>query len=133
MGLFSSKSSSSTSQTSNNYDQKNQVAEGGVGISGVSGGSQVSVMTTDYGTVSKAFDFAAMLASGAASESAASQAAVQQTATSAMQSVQSAYKGVNENLAAAYEGAKAGEQKIMVAGALALLALVAIKMYGGRA
>lgn len=127
MGLFSSKSSSASHTTNNNYDQKNQVAEGGTGVS-ASGNARVTL--TDQGAVGKAFDFAALLSQGAASERAASSASTTQMAQSAMQSVQSAYKDVGTNLASAYEGAKAGEQKIMVAAALALVALVAIKLIG---
>lgn len=130
MGLFSSRSSSTTSSENNNYDQKVQVAEGATGIS-TSGNSSVTL--TDQGAVGKAFDFAAMLATNAASEAAASSASNNQIAQSAMQSVQAAYKDTDAKLAAAYEGAKTGEQKIMVAAALAVVAVVAIKIIGKSA
>lgn len=124
MGLFSSKSTSTTEQTSNNYDMKNQVAAGGVGVS-ATGGSSVSVSTTDFGTVGKAFDFAAMLAKGAANEAAASGSRNNAIAQSAMDSVQSAYKNTASEVAAAWETSKAGEQKILAFAGLALVAIVA--------
>lgn len=127
MGLFSSKSTSSTSQTSNNYDQKVQTGAGGTGVS-ASGGAVVNVTSIDHGTVGRAFDFAEMMAAGAASQSAASADSLQKVSQSAMQQVQAAYGG----LADAYETAKAGEQKIIVVVGLVLLAMVAAKQMGKR-
>lgn len=124
MGLFSSKSSSSTTNTAENYDMKNQVESGGVGVSAANG-SSVNVTTTDFRTVERAFDFAAMLAKGAANESVASGQRNNAVVTTALQSVQNAYAGSTDKIANAFETAKAGEQKIMVAAALALVAIVA--------
>jgi hypothetical protein len=96
-------------------------------------GGDVNVTSTDFGSVSKAFDFASGIAKGAADEATASGAQVQQMATSAMQSVQAAYKDTSGTVAAAYETAKAGEQKIMVMAALAVVGIVAVKVMGKSA
>lgn len=124
MGLFSSKSSSSTSNTAENYDMKNQVAAGGVGVS-ATGGASVNVTTTDFRTVERAFDFAQMLEKGAANEAAASASNNTAIMQSALQSVQNAYAGSTDKISDAFETAKAGEQKVLVAVALALVAIVA--------
>lgn len=98
----------------------------------------VSISQTDHGAVDssfkfadsisgKAFNFAETISAGAANELAASAASQVTLAKTAMQSVQDAYKNSNDTMAAAYETSKAGEQKVMVAGALALVALVAFK------
>lgn len=95
-------------------------------------------------TVSQSFDFAKMITAGAANENAASGARSNAIAKSAMDSVKEAYttsgqqvskanEKVTDTLAAAYETAKAGEQKIMVAAGLAIVALVAIKSFGKAA
>jgi uncharacterized beta-barrel protein YwiB (DUF1934 family) len=131
MGLFGGgNSSSSTSNETQNIDQKIQTAAGSTGVS-ASGNSVVTML--DGGAVGKAFDFAANIAQGAAQEATASSASIQSMATSAMQSVQSAYKDTTGTVAAAYETAKAGEQKIMVAVAMSILAIVAIKVMGKSA
>ena len=124
MGLWSSKSNSSTTNTAENYDMKNQVESGGVGVSAANN-SNVNVTTTDFRSVEKAFDFAAMLARGAADESAASGQRNTAVVNSALQSVKNAYAGSTDAIKDAFETAKTGEQKIMVAAALALVAIVA--------
>lgn len=130
MGFFGGDSSSSTSNATQNIDQKVQTAAGSTGVS-ASGSSIVTMV--DMGAVGKAFDFAAGIASGAANEAAASGAQVSNIAASALQSVQAAYKDSSGTLATAYETAKAGEQKIMVVAALAVVAIVASKVIGKRA
>lgn len=131
MGLFGGgNSSSSTSNETQNIDQKIQTAAGSTGVS-ASGNSVVTML--DGGAVGKAFDFAAGIASGAADEAAASGAKVTQMATSAIQSVQAAYANSNGTIAAAYETSKAGEQKIMVVAALAVVAIVVVKVMGKSA
>jgi hypothetical protein len=79
-------------------------------------------------TVAQSFDFAKAITSGAANEVAASATRADQMVTNAMGSVKDAYSSVGSSLETAYTNAKAGEQKIMVAAALAILGLVAIKM-----
>jgi len=132
-----SNSQSDSSQTQLQESQDNRVTAGAgaatLVMSRANVGGDVNVTSTDYGSVSKAFDFAKDLAHGAADESAASQASVSQFATSAMQSVQAAYKDTSGTLAAAYETAKAGEQKVMVVAALGVLAVVAVKVMGKSA
>lgn len=92
-------------------------------------------------TVGKAFDFAKQISNNAADETAASGARSTGIATSAMKSVQDAYsksgemvskanEKVTDTLAAAYETAKAGEQKIMVGVGLAIVGIVAVKALG---
>lgn len=130
MGFFGGDSSSSTSNATQNIDQKIQTAAGSTGVS-ASGNSVVTML--DGGAVGKSFDFAERIASGAAKEAAASGAQVSSIAANAMQSVQAAYKDTTGAVSAAYETAKAGEQKIMVVAALGVLAVVAIKVMGKSA
>ncbi len=131
MGLFGGgNSSSSTSNETQNIDQKIQTAANSTGVS-ASGNSVVTMM--DGGAIGKAFNFAEHIAQGAADESAASGARVSNMAASAMQSVQAAYADSAGTLAAAYQTAKAGEQKIMVVAALAVVAIVAAKVMGKHA
>jgi hypothetical protein len=129
-------SSSSANQTQTTETQDNRIASavGSANINNsrgtITGGVSLTTISTDQGTVSKAFDFANKVTAGAANEAAASMGAVQATATSAVDSVAAAYKDSNKTIADAYQTSKAGEQKILVAGALALLAIVGIKSFG---
>lgn len=81
-------------------------------------------------TVSKAFAFTQKITEGAAHDVAAAGSRADAMATDAMKAVQQAYAGTSATLADAYTTAKAGEQKVMVAAALAILGMVAIKMMG---
>lgn len=132
--MSSSRSTSDSSQTQTQESQDNRITggEGSINLSTSRSniGGSVNISTTDFGTVSKAFDFAALMAQGAAETSAASGAQVTATAKSAIESVKNAYGDVGEKLDKAYENSKAGEQKIMMAAAIGVIALVAIK--GGR-
>lgn len=132
--MSDSNSSSDSSQSQTQESQDNRITAGTGSVSLVASrssvGGDVNLTTTDFGTVSKAFDFANGIAKGAASEAAASSAQVAQTAQSALQSVKSAYANSNDTIAAAYETAKAGEQKVMVAAALAVVGIVAVKVMG---
>lgn len=128
--MSSSDSASDSSQTQINETQDNRITGGPGSVSLVTSRSNVgdvSISTTDFGSVNRSFTFAELLAKGAANAAAASAASVQAIATDAMSSVRQAYGDSNDTLAAAYQTSKAGEQKIMVAGALALVALVAFK------
>lgn len=146
--MSDSNSSSDSSQTQLQESQDNRVSAGAGAATLVASrssvGGDVNVTSTDFGTVSKAFDFATNIASGAANEAAASGAQVSKIAASALQSVQaayansegsvaSAYKNTSATVAAAYETAKAGEQKIMVMAALAVVGIVAVKVMGKSA
>ncbi len=81
-------------------------------------------------TVGRSFGFAEQIAAGAANEVAASGARSNAVTQSAMESVKSAYAANGEKLATAYENSKAGEQKVMVGAALAVVAVVALKALG---
>lgn len=132
--MSSSRSSSDSSQTQTQESQDNRITggEGSINLSTSrsSIGGSVNITSTDFGTVSKAFDFATLIAKGAADASAASGAQVTETAKSAIESVKAAYGDVGDKLDKAYENSKAGEQRVMVAAALGVIALVAIK--GGK-
>jgi hypothetical protein len=91
-------------------------------------GATDSALRFGDSTVSKAFDFSKAITAGAANEVAASATRADQLVTNAMGSVKDAYSDMSSTLADAYTNAKAGEQKVMVAAALAILGLVAIKM-----
>lgn len=132
--MSDSNSSSDSSQKQIQESQDNRVSGGTGSVNLVTSrssiGGNVNIKTTDFGAVTKAFDFASVIAQGAANESAASGAAVQQIATSAMQSVRQAYEGSAGEVAAAYQTAKSGEQKVMVGVGLAILGIVAMKALG---
>ena len=135
--MSDSNSESDSSQTQLQESQDNRVVGGAGSVALVASrssiGGDVNLTSTDFGSVSKAFDFAAGIASGAADEAAASGAQVTQMASSAMQSVRAAYQDSTDTIAQAYETSKAGEQKIMVVAALAVVALVAAKALGKAA
>ena len=78
--------------------------------------------------VSQSFDFAAMLTKGTVNELAASGTRSNALAVSAMGAVEKAYGGANDKLADAYANSKAGEQKMLAFGVVALIALAVIKM-----
>lgn len=108
--------------------------------------------TLDAGAVGRSFDFAESVSKGAASLSAASVGAVTDMGKGAVAAVQDAYADfgekvadnsqmtisaitsanakVNDVLADAYRTSKAGEQKMLAFGALALVAMVAAKAWG---
>jgi len=161
--MSSSKTNSSTSQTQIQETDDNRIA-GSAGstnlvLSRSNIGGGVNVTTTDFdsvskafdfansglsmvsGTVGKAFDFARLLETGAADERAASAAQGTKLALTAMDSVKAAYadssssikdayKDTSDTLAAAYVTSKAGEQKVMVAVGLVVVGIVAIKVMG---
>lgn len=134
--MSSSDSDSDSSQTQIQDTQDNRItaAEGSINlVTSRSNGNNINVTQTDFGTVNRSFDFAEKMAAGAASEAAASASRAEKVMLSSMQSVQNAYAGVNQNLADAYETAKAGEQKVMVMAGLAVVGLVAAKALGSRA
>lgn len=81
-------------------------------------------------TVSKAFDFTSAITQGAAHDVAAAGARADGITQDALAAVRNAYAGTSATLADAYTNSKAGEQKVMVAAALAILAIVAVKVMG---
>lgn len=139
MSTSKAKTDASQTQIQESADNRIVAATDSVNlVANKSSFGNVSISQTDHGAVdssfkfadsvsSKAFNFAEFISAGAANELAASAASQAATIKTAMQSVQDAYKDSDNKIAAAYETSKAGEQKIMVVGALALVALVAFK------
>lgn len=157
--MANSDSESDNSQSSSSDDQQNTTtgAEGAntLALSRSSGNtisSSITNNTLDAGAVSKSFDFAksmgkeafvssidstdklyktaksAMTGMADAYETAAK--VTQKTTDTAMSEVAGAYKNTASTLNDAYQTAKAGEQKLMAAGALAVVAIVAVKVLG---
>jgi len=132
--MSSSESQSDSSQTQLQESQDNRITGGAGSVnlntSRSSVGGSINVSTTDFGTVEKSFDFATAIAQGAANAAAASSGQVSAIAKDAFTAVKNAYGDYSDKIDTAYETSKAGEQKIMVAAALAVVALVAIR--GGK-
>lgn len=101
----------------------NQTDSGVVVATG--GKSNVTVQTSDMGAIGQAFGFAREVARDAFDMSAASQVDVSRTITDAMNGVQDAY-------AEAFAGAKQGEQKVLVAVGLGVVAMVAVSALKGK-
>jgi len=127
---MSSRSSSSTqanqTQTTNTSDNRISAEAGSVNLSG-SNGNNVTVTAIDAGAVGKSFDFAAQVSDKAADLAAASIGAVQASSTSAINAVKDAYGDAEGQLAQAWADSKAGEQKMLAFGMLAVVGLVAAK------
>lgn len=129
-----------TSSTS--YDTRDQsVNNAGDGILN-NGNGTVSVVTTDHGAVQASIDASVSnFQTGVGFATATMQNAFQNNNTAmqtvasgqnaAMQAVNGAAKSTIEAVKDAYSEAKAGEQKIMAAGALALIAIVAFRSMKG--
>jgi hypothetical protein len=125
---------------------------------GYVGGSVINSVTNntlDGGAISKSFDFAKAISAGAASSIAASEGNAQATVISSLDAVKSAYQNnavsvanayqnsaanvaaayqnTSDTLATAYSTAKAGEQKVLVYGALLIGGIVALKALGKAA
>lgn len=131
MGLFGGgNSSSSTSNLQETQDNRIAAAQNSSNLQNSRGIINGDVNMLDGGAIGSAFDFANHIAAGAANEAAASLGANQATMQTAMEAVQTAYAGANQNLSDAYQTAKAGDQKIMAMGALVVLAIVAVKVMG---
>lgn len=79
-------------------------------------------------TVAQSYNFAEFITQGAANQAAASATRADQLVSDALSSVKSAYGDMSSTLADAYTNSKAGEQKVLVGVAVAILGLVAIKM-----
>lgn len=125
-----SESSSDASQTSTNESADNRIAAAQDSVNLVlnrAQGNSLNVTTTDFGTVSKAFDFATTLAKNAASQGAATTDAIQKASTTALAAVQQAYTDFSAKIDDAYTTSKAGEQKVLVGAVVCVLGLVALK------
>jgi len=131
-GDSDSKSDSSQTQTQESQDNRITGGAGSVNLSTSrsSVGGDINISTTDFGSVDRSFAFAEQIAKGAANTAAASAASVQALAKDAMSSVKEAYGDSSEKIGAAYETAKAGEQKVMVAVGLVIVGIVAVKALG---
>jgi hypothetical protein len=129
--FFTTQSQSQANQTTktDTYDNRIAAAQDSINLNNANGSinGDVLVQKLDGGAVSSSFDFAKQIASGAAAMMAASVDSTASATTSALQAVKQAYATENANLSDAYKTAKAGEQKIMVYGALLIGGLVAIK------
>lgn len=131
MGLFGGgNSSSSTQNVQDTQDNRIAAAQNSNNIQNSRGVINGDVNMLDGGAINSAFKFASDVAQGAADETVASLGANQATIKTAMQAVQTAYQGANDNLAEAYQTAKAGDQKIMAVAAVVILGIVAVKAFG---
>lgn len=134
---FDTNSSSSADQTQVTDTQDNRIAAAQDSVNlnnsrGVIGGN-VNITKTDNGAVTASFDFAKSIAAGAASTMAASSGQMQELTLSAMDAVKGAYANNDATLADAYKTSKAGEQKVMVFGALLIGGIVALRALGKAA
>jgi hypothetical protein len=121
------KSTSSQDQTTEQQDNRIAAAENSVNlVASRSNMGDVTVVSTDHNTVAKSFDFAREISKNAANTSTAAMTAVQTTARDAFDEVAAAYGDVADKIAGAYTEAKAGEQKILVGGALLIGSIVAL-------
>jgi hypothetical protein len=127
-------SDSSANQTTTTETQDNRIAAApdSTSINNSRGNIQAgnNINLTDDGAVGRSFDFAQSIAEGAANMQAASAGQMATTVTNALGAVQAAYQDESKKISDAYETSKAGEQKILVAGALLIAGIVAIKSFG---
>ncbi|MFC4932951.1 hypothetical protein [Massilia sp. GCM10023247] len=147
-------------QTNNTEDNRIGVAEAGsINFSGSNGNSVTDQSTTinqtiDAGAVGRSFDFAEAVTKGSASLAAASVGEmgdlsrdalgavkdayadsgelVQKTSLASINAITSANSKVNDVLADAYRTSKAGEQKMLAFGVVAIVGLAAAKVMGAR-
>ena len=124
-------SSSSSSNPTTNADQRLTVATGGVGATASSGGSvTLNVQSLDAGSISQSFGLAHDALDFAAKEGTASMSASAATAQAAIsgmyndvQSTEQAYQQATQQVVAAYQDAKTGNQKTMLLGVLVVAGL----------
>jgi len=148
-------------QTSNTEDNRIVGEAGSVNFAGSNGNSLSTVdnsttvyNTLDAGAVGKSFDFAETVTKGAASLAAASVGNMADLSRDALGAVKDAYAEsgemvtdsskmaisaitsanakVNDVLADAYRTSKAGEQKMLAFGVVAIVGLAAAKVLGSR-
>lgn len=162
MSSSSKSSTSSSQQYNSTTQDNRIVAEAGaITFSQADGNtihstdnSQTIYNTLDAGAVGKSFDFADSVTKGAASVAAASVGnmadlsrdafsavkdayaesgqMVQKNSMTAISAVTSANAKVNDVLADAYRTSKAGEQKMLAFGVVAIVGLAAAKVLGAR-
>lgn len=123
MGPGSKSSSSSSSQantTSKNIDMRIAADAGSSNASSYVDATNSTVTVVDAGAVQSAFGFASEVTRDAFNQAAASQMDTNKTLNEALDSVEKAYAD-----------AKQGEQKILTAVGLAVVAMVAVKTVKG--
>ena len=138
MGGGGGKSESTTSTATTNADQRNNVGSG-VGATASSGGSVVlNVSQLDGGAIAQAFGLGTTALNDAANFGTAAMSASAHTADSAINGVlndaagtRAAYSDATSqanttasDVAAAYQDAKTGNQRVIVIGALVVVGLV---------
>lgn len=114
-------SSSTTSTSSQNIDMRIAAADGSVNSSAFIDANNSTVTVVDGGAVNSAFGFARDVAADAFNLAAASQIDTNKTITDALNSVEEAYAD-----------AKQGEQKILTAVGLAVVAMVGVQAFKGK-
>lgn len=113
-----SESSSSTASTTQNIDKRVVGGDASVNVSG----DGTHVTTIDAGAVGQSFGFARAALKDAIDFAIGSASRQQAVLVDAIEGVRES----NEQLADAYETAKAGEQKVLVGVAVAIVAVVAV-------
>lgn len=127
-------SDSQANTTNNNIDQKLYTDNGAVAGSASGGGSVVINATqTDHGATTAAFGLAHDALQNVMDLATASQSASTHTAEAALAGAQQAYQDSTKAVAAAYQDAKTGNQRVIVIGALVVVGLVALAPILGKA
>jgi hypothetical protein len=119
----SSKSSSQANQTSTTTNTDLRVVGGPGSVNVSAQGSQVNLALTDAGAVADSFGFAASSLKGALDFATAADT----SAATQVQSAMDIVTGASARIADAYTTAKAGEQKVLVGVALAIVGVVAVQ------
>lgn len=131
-------SSSQANTTNQNIDQKLYTDNGSVGAT-ASGGSSITInaQQIDHGATQAAFGLAHDALQNVTDVATASQSASSHTAELALsgalstiqgsqQAMQDAYKNATDQVAAAYQDSKTGNQRVIVIGALVVVGIVAL-------
>lgn len=127
-------SDSQANTTNNNIDQKLYTDNGAVAGSASGGGSVVINATqTDHGATTAAFGLAHDALQNVTDLATASQSASTHTAEAALAGAQQAYADSTKAVAAAYQDAKTGNQRVIVIGALVVVGIVALAPILGKA
>ena len=131
-------SDSQANTTNNNIDQKLYTDNGAVAGSASGGGTVVINATqTDHGATTAAFGLAHDALQNVTDLATASQSASNHTAELALtgalstlqgsqQAMSDAYKNASDQVAAAYQDSKTGNQRVIVIGALVVVGIVAL-------
>ncbi|MRT01140.1 hypothetical protein GJQ57_21055 [Ralstonia pickettii] len=135
---FGGDSSSQANTTNQNIDQKIYADNGSVAGTASGGGSvTINTQLVDHGATQASFGLAHDALADVTSMATASQSASQHTAELALsgalstlqgsqQAMADAYKNASDQVAAAYQDSKTGNQRVVVIGALVVVGLVAL-------